>query len=159
MAGHDRAALRARPTVYRGTLMRSRLEATFAANLDRYALSWQYEPCAYADATGQYLPDFEVQHDGFRWFVEVKPLPSLALNDWDEFDRQMATIDAIADRLHIVRSSIPAAVLAVASPGLGCRLWTVHDFDMGPLWDQIRPGIAEPHASFPLRIDWAAWRP
>src|SRR6266545_2192748 len=70
----------ARPTVYDGIRMRSRLEAKFAATLDRvYGRgSWTYEPRCFASQDGQYLPDFEVHRTKtgpakFPHFIEVKP--------------------------------------------------------------------------------------
>lgn len=39
----------ARPTTYNGIRMRSRLEATFAANLDRRGCGGQPDPIAYLD--------------------------------------------------------------------------------------------------------------
>ena len=64
----------ARPTVYNGIQMRSRLEATYAARLDRAGLTWSYEPRAYgAKGRRQYLPDFEVTFRGTTMFVEVRP--------------------------------------------------------------------------------------
>ena len=68
--------LTARPTTYNGIKMRSRLEARYAAMLDAMEATWEYEPCAYANASGQYLPDFLVTAlDGkpMRTFVEVRP--------------------------------------------------------------------------------------
>jgi len=75
---------KARPTVYKGIQMRSRLEAGFAAWLDMIGdVEWAYEPAAYGDESGQYLPDFLLlnvliqQHHPRRperkVFVEVKP--------------------------------------------------------------------------------------
>jgi hypothetical protein len=50
----------ARRTMYRGIPMKSRLEARAAQFLDSVpGVTWAYEPVAYADQTGQYLPDFE----------------------------------------------------------------------------------------------------
>lgn len=70
----------ARPTVYKGIQMRSRLEAGFAAWLDREHLTWEYEPCAFATEAGQYLPDFRLSNVnvvgmlGTRTvYAEVKP--------------------------------------------------------------------------------------
>lgn len=51
---------KARPTVYKGVQMRSRLEAGFAVWLDKVNLRWEYEPTAFASPEGQYLPDFRV---------------------------------------------------------------------------------------------------
>jgi hypothetical protein len=64
--------------MYNGIMMRSRLEATFAARLDREGRSWSYEPRCYADQTRQYLPDFQVRHGkgspvGEVSYVEVRP--------------------------------------------------------------------------------------
>lgn len=50
----------ARPTTYRGIKMRSRLEASVAAEFDQFGYEWAYEPRAYANASGQYLPDFQI---------------------------------------------------------------------------------------------------
>ena len=65
--------IRARPTVYRGTQMRSRLEARFARYLDMTNADWVYEPRAYASEDGDYLPDFEIIQRGHHVFIEVKP--------------------------------------------------------------------------------------
>ena len=53
-------SFKARPTIYKGIHMRSRLEATFAQHLDHSDCGrhWRYEPECFADETGQYLPDF-----------------------------------------------------------------------------------------------------
>lgn len=62
-----------RPTIYKGIAMRSRLEAHFAARLDSLGLVWEYEPCAFGDESGQYLPDFRITtRSGARWYVETK---------------------------------------------------------------------------------------
>lgn len=66
----------ARPTIYRGIQMRSRLEARCAAFLDRVRLIWEYEPVAFANERGQYLPDFYLPPVGLRVrpiYIEVKP--------------------------------------------------------------------------------------
>lgn len=80
--------LTARPTLYRGVLMRSRLEADFAAWLDgpaAYGLfgsnQWQYEPLCFADPAGQYLPDFVVTGDTRTFYIEVKPVYLLTSDD------------------------------------------------------------------------------
>lgn len=84
--------------------MRSRLEARYAAAIG--ATGWQYEPRAYANQDGQYLPDFElVDLDGktsFGHFVEVKPTRELALK-------------AIG-RARIIFSSLPDALIWITWP-------------------------------------------
>lgn len=68
----------ARPTLYRGIRMRSRLEATIAEWFDDRMLTWSYEGVAYAHPGGQYLPDFrlsKIMVEGVptELYVEVKP--------------------------------------------------------------------------------------
>lgn len=76
---HSVNPMRARPTIYRGIQMRSRLEAKFAARLDHLGVEWTYEPKCYADASGQYLPDFWVEIAGEPPLcIEVKPTQALA---------------------------------------------------------------------------------
>lgn len=59
------------PTQYRGELFRSRLEADWAATLDHYQITWEYEPDAYEISGGtKYLPDFSLPHQ--RVWLEVK---------------------------------------------------------------------------------------
>lgn len=59
--------------------MRSRLEAGFAAWLDRCGFAWEYEPQCFASKDGQYLPDFMIEHLRVmdkvvdRSYIEVKP--------------------------------------------------------------------------------------
>ena len=61
-----------RPTVYNGVLMRSRLEAWHAAWFDQHEMVWEYEPVAFADAGGQYLPDFRITLGDVRVYCEIK---------------------------------------------------------------------------------------
>lgn len=71
----------ARPTTYKGIPMRSRLEATVAAEFDRDGIEWTYEPRAFANEYGQYLPDFvlePVAERRSRVYLEVKPTMELA---------------------------------------------------------------------------------
>jgi hypothetical protein len=85
---------RPRPTVYKGVRMRSRLEASVAAFLDREDLPWTYEPSAFADERGQYLPDFRVGGLTVELplYVDVK---GRALDD----DELAATFDLMATNL------------------------------------------------------------
>lgn len=65
---------RGRRTLYKGTMMRSRTEARFAAQLDEMGAEWNNEPYALAGHSGQWLPDFEVKLDArYRTLVDVKP--------------------------------------------------------------------------------------
>lgn len=88
-------ALRARPTMYNGIQMRSRLEARVAALFDAMGLDWKYEPRAYKSARGEYLPDFQV---GDHTFVEVKSAEA----DW---------LVPLAKSFRILREAHDGAVL------------------------------------------------
>lgn len=91
--------LAGRPTTYKGVPMRSRLEATWAAYLDRLGLPWEYEPRCFANERGQYLPDFYVLTGRSEVYLEVKGLlgdPVAALR-----------------RMEIVLDSEPKATLAL----------------------------------------------
>lgn len=117
-------AIRPRPTIYRGIQMKSRLEARFAAYLDSARVDWPwdagedwpwtYEPMAFADETGQYLPDFLVDGGDQRLYIEVRP----PLQDG---------ADRAAIQLQIILSSYPDAILAVAMPdGERWFWWYLH---------------------------------
>lgn len=112
-------SLRARPTNYRGTLMRSRLEALWAASLDREGLPWEYEPLAFGGIGGQYLPDFEIfaphLYEFGPIYLEVKPTSV----DLEEAKR----------RMEIILESEPKALLLlwVGDPGAGPARWAYAD--------------------------------
>lgn len=93
----------ARPTVYNGIQMRSRLEATFAGFLDEVGFEWAYEPRAYGSGRAQYLPDFEIRFGGIDpIYVEVKgPLGT------------STELAAIVDRMGIILASEPEARLVL----------------------------------------------
>jgi len=92
--------IKARPTTYKGIQMRSRLEAGYAAFLDSQPDSptWEYEPRAFANEDGQYLPDFVVKE---IVYVEVKP-------------NSERDLDGVLRRMHIIQDTHPDAWLAVA---------------------------------------------
>lgn len=81
--------------------MRSRLEAKFAAQLDRAGVdNWQYEPMCFADESGQYLPDFHIPMFGEpNIYIEVKPTRQLA-HQW--LNSQMSVIWSTEPRAHLV---------------------------------------------------------
>jgi hypothetical protein len=62
------AARRGIQTLYRGTLMRSRTEARWAAMFDQLGWRWTYEPF---DLVG-YIPDFLLHFDAGEMVCEVK---------------------------------------------------------------------------------------
>lgn len=68
------------PTEYGGRMMRSRLEARWAASLDLAGLVWSYEPEMFDLPTGvRYVPDFYLP-EADTW-IEVKAPP------WDRAEK------------------------------------------------------------------------
>lgn len=121
----------ARPTTYRGIAMRSRLEATVAGHLDRWAYEWRYEGRAFGGQGGQYLPDFELSVDGeLRAVVEVKgeELPDDLFRDtlrrmrvvWDsEPEAFLCLVEAAVIRSGYYRTlGFPRASFIVQAPGM-----------------------------------------
>lgn len=103
------ATIKARPTLYNGIRMRSRLEADYAAYLDQHGVRWGYEPECFASSDGQWLPDFgsTYEDDGpYAIFTELKPA-GLLEHDWGRSDN----IDKHLTRMTIAWASQPDAML------------------------------------------------
>jgi hypothetical protein len=116
----------ARPTTYKGIRMRSRLEARFAARLDALAWVWEYEPRAFADERGQYLPDFwvDLREAERTVYIEVKPTIEAAFR--------------VMERMQIIWSSEPDAALFIAFPVDSRRFRTLGaDCLDNPLWTSL----------------------
>jgi len=97
--------------------MRSRLEATFAANMDRWGVDWTYEPRAYGAAgMRQWLPDFELQLTAQHVLVEVKG--SLRATE-AEGGRKVSRRD-LQTRMSVAWETDPTLVLVIAEDE-----WTV----------------------------------
>lgn len=121
----------ARPTIYKGIKMRSRLEADYAAWLDKVGWSWEYEPQCFASEDGQWLPDFAVSifgspsHPCPPVLIELKPdyLRFPIDEDLDRFPESWRSeivdpwgfvvdrIDGYLRKMLIARSSRPNAYL------------------------------------------------
>jgi hypothetical protein len=149
--------LKARPTTYNGIKMRSRLEAGFAAWLDKYGFVWEYEPHAFASTDGQYLPDFRLAAVRCSWlrhpsrvYVEVKPV-------MDRNDRH------VPQAMATIWGSEPDAVLAVASPqglgsGHGGGLGIVYKTSMVPgKWVISDPNGRTPGIAIPQPKSMCPW--
>jgi hypothetical protein len=104
-----RDVIKSRPTLYRGILMRSRLEADFAQFLDLVEADWEYEPVCFAGPSGQWLPDFRVTRPGYHVYFEIKP---------ESTDRDH--IDALLQQMTVAWLSEPTATLQLV-------LWTYHN--------------------------------
>jgi hypothetical protein len=88
-------------TVYRGTTMRSKLEAEFAMYLDAQGFVWQYEPAIFGPVGDGYLPDFLIHEYGTHCYIEVKPTLEQA--------------NAAKDRMRVIWTWEPDAVLLIVS--------------------------------------------
>lgn len=90
----------ARPTIYNGINMRSRLEAKTAGSLDEHGVAWTYEPRAYAYQNVQYLPDFEItEWCGGSAFLEVRGM------------EDFGGVYLAAQQMQVIWSSVPSAYL------------------------------------------------
>lgn len=121
--------LAARPTIYRGIEMRSRLEALWAAHYDREARdptcdlrSWEYEPCCYASLDGQYLPDFRLDYGEYVEYVDVKGT--------------LKAPRALMAKMEIILASEPLVMLqiAVGKPDEEHRSWGGSVLPQTPGW-------------------------
>lgn len=93
--------IKARPTMYCGIRMRSRLEADFAGFLDRAEAEWEYEPTCFAGPGGQWLPDFGAKMpDGPHVYFEIKP---------ESFTRD--EVDPVLEQMSVAWLTEPTAVL------------------------------------------------
>lgn len=125
-----------RPTMYKGVRMRSRLEADYAASLDRGGLKWRYEPQCFAGSKGQWLPDFEA--DGT--YVELKPSGLLESHyvgvDYQHGGHKTTTIDELLTRMTVTWESEPGAALRLIywEYGVG-NLATIMCFGQGNAWE------------------------
>lgn len=100
--------IKARPTLYRGIQMRSRLEADYAAHMDRNGEMWEYEPECFAGPDGQWLPDFRVNGTVLQ---EVKPASLLKYRDDENDSGLTGRVDLILKRMTIAWESNPEAIL------------------------------------------------
>lgn len=156
-----------RPTMYSGTQMRSRLEADYAANLDKAGISWAYEPACFAGPDGQWLPDFRLKFKGMpNIYVELKPMPDHEILDQEYVDSllrkmEIAWLSEPTANLHLVfwqwRQGPGARLLTLGSyepeSGLQCRAWRV-DVDRcqrSYLWPGM--GQTERVATHPIMRD------
>jgi hypothetical protein len=142
--------IKARPTLYKGIQMRSRLEADYAASLDRSGWRWEYEPECFAGADGQWLPDFGCSYSNrgpLAVFTEVKPAGPLM--EWIPGSIGFVEhADAILRRMAITWESRPDAYLCLVfwQYGGGAYL-TLHSRRRGDAW----------YAEFGAQPMWLIW--
>jgi len=128
------SSAKARTTYYKGIIMRSRLEASYAEALDRGGFAWKYEPYVFASPSGQWLPDFVVSLDACEVYVEVKSASWLHRDNKADINRlldRMSSLwltckDAVA---FIDFVDYPAAELSRSTIGRKSDVgaWWLHD--------------------------------
>lgn len=164
----------ARPTIYNGVKMRSRLEAGFAAWLDERGFEWEYEPECFANDTGQYLPDFvlfdlPVTGGGSPvTYVEVKPSSPA------ESGRRRMGASELEKRLSIIWSSRPDAMVLNVWPATANDTGLAHLAHLHPdgvalfgapgvlrpatwCWGKAADGTLRPGVSTPMNRAHAPW--
>jgi hypothetical protein len=103
---------KARPTVYEGIAMRSRLEARYAAWLDEVGFEWAYEPCAFANRDRQYLPDFRIRDVAIRQpGLDELGLPDLCCDVYVELKPSECDVNEQLLRLGTIWDSEPGAAV------------------------------------------------
>lgn len=124
--------VKARPTTYKGVQMRSRLEAGFAQWLDRWRVSWAYEPRCFASDKGQYLPDFvleDVRVGGMTLPVYIEVKPSVPLVEAMQANLAILKASDVFSQLAVCTPPPPDAfepkVLLVSDRGFREWIWTV----------------------------------
>lgn len=144
----------ARPTLYKGIRMRSRLEADYAASLDRsnVVTYWEYEPVCFGNPEGQWLPDFREAYSGpgvqseIETFTELKPLAWIQ-DDWDTNGR----VEPLLRRMTSVWDSRPEASLQLVFWEYQAEVPALQIFShrKGSPWM-----IADQSASWPFATLW-----
>jgi hypothetical protein len=88
----------AKPTLYKGQMFRSRLEAKWAAFFDIVEWEWCFEPFHF----GGWVPDFAIRAPGAQSLrkvvlVEVKPIDFMDSDVADKMERFCPCTDRVPD--------------------------------------------------------------
>lgn len=123
-----RTDLKARPTVYNGIRMRSRLEAGFASWLDKMHITWAYEVEALsAPGIGQWLPDFVIEvaadrDDGVNvFYVDVKP--KVFLDDRTHASEELVRWQRIVSACQLTGTAVAASDALFPGGAIGYDDW------------------------------------
>lgn len=148
----------ARPTVYNGIQMRSRLEARYAAWLDGVGATWEYEPQCFASGSRQYLPDFLIRDvhvigRGRSVYVEVKPAMFASRDDVTKLANRMATIWFSEPEAVLVLEVAEARDPLVRLPP---SLFPPASSTLSGIWCRTEAGQLS--LIPPLERDWTDWK-
>lgn len=95
-------------TIYKGYRFRSRLEARWAVFFDGIGAPWEYEPEGFeADDGSRYLPDFRVDFNGTKFWVEVKGEPDFYRDKTDFLNKWVGPNGALPGKKVIALGAIP----------------------------------------------------
>lgn len=142
--------IKPRPTLYKGIQMRSRLEADYAAHLDREGADWKYEPTCFASDDAQWLPDFRIVRDDLpNSYQELKSAHLLERSDGESQTDQVDRIDAILARMKVAWESEPDAWLELVFWSYGA--WEPPFVIIGHC---TRPWMAFPPGLPPIPLVW-----
>lgn len=110
----------AKPTVYRETRFRSRLEARWAVFFDALGYEWVYEPLL-PNLQLSYQPDFLLhkprQPSAWNQLVEIKPWPG-ETNDWASLATYLNTVSAEGKYGAVAKLTDHRMVLIIGTPGV-----------------------------------------
>ena len=132
-----------RPTIYKGVKMRSRLEARWAAYFDAVEPYWKYEPNAFANEKGQYLPDFLVSYKDPA--ISGVPFPDAY---YEVKGVVPSNLDAVMERMEIIFDSDSEAalflVIGVPQDDIWFDGWIGRKIDNGFIfWKKLGTGPDE----------------
>lgn len=158
--------IEARPTLYKGIRMRSRLEADYASMLDSGGEDWEYEPECFANEVIQWLPDFRITRpldNGATHvqYVEVKPSSLLKCRKGETPEDRNARVDRLLTQMSVAWASEPGAWLQLSFhtyqrgrldfhiSGSALRPWTAYDHSGTCIMPLIWPGMGQQDALSP----------
>lgn len=112
--------IKAIPTLFQGVMMRSRLEARWAAFFTECGFPWTYEPIDF----DEWSPDFSLNFQHKKIYVEVKPMINRELVD-ELVKVATPVIDTTGARALLVGDSIRYESFdsAIIGIGLGAGTW------------------------------------
>lgn len=160
--------IKAHPTLYAGTMFRSRLEATWAAFFDLAGLPWAYEP---VDFDG-WTPDFAIWLER-PIYVEVKPAPlkqsltaidaAILQSDFGGFDKARAHQGDVCVLLLGIRPNDDADYFGIGTLlDLPSKDDSMHGIEWyGPDWHQVHAHlrVAEAKRLWGAALSVTQWVP
>lgn len=140
-------------SVYGGALMRSRLEVTFAQELDRRGIAWQYEPERVGG--GRYLVDFHLPD--LKCWVEVKGRFEAPLDLDPTLEIGQVEVHQVAPAADALRLVLPGDTAPVKLLGEGHFQPRAHERAAVDALGRLAMPGASRHARFTRGGQLAGW--